>query len=174
MSEDRYEEIHSLFQLEATNLYNYVSHMCPPWMDAQDVVQDVFIKAFRYWHKFNHKSSARTWLFKIARNHIKDMYRKEKRESESLYRLQSSSRQSTSLSSSLELQEIIELLPLMQRETIFLRIIQGFSTKETAEILKVSPMNVRVSLYRARKLIVKLWFSDSADEGGKLHGENLH
>lgn len=174
MGDDRFEQIHALFLLEATNLYNYVAHICPPQVDAQDVVQEVFIKAFRHWHTFKHQSTEKTWLFKIARNHVYDMCRKQKRQTQLVYHLQDRSLESTSLASSIELQEIIASLPPMQQEIVFLRTIQGFSTSETARILGISSTNVRISLHRARKQIAQQWFSDTVDERGKPHGEFSH
>ncbi|QSO46080.1 RNA polymerase sigma factor [Alicyclobacillus mengziensis] len=69
--------IRQLFDEYADSLYRYAKYSLPPDMDARDVVQEVFLRAFRSWHGFQGQSSAKTWLYQIARNHIYDLLRKK-------------------------------------------------------------------------------------------------
>lgn len=47
---------------------------------AEDLVQEVLVKAFAAYHKFRHETTVRSWLFQILRNEISSFYRKKKKE----------------------------------------------------------------------------------------------
>ena len=57
-------------------VYGFVRRMVRNDEDAQDVTQDVFVRAFQAIHKFDHRSSLRTWLFRIAYHLCVDLARR--------------------------------------------------------------------------------------------------
>lgn len=59
-----------------TRIYGYVKRMLRNSEDADDVAQEVFIKAFQAFDRFDGRSSLRTWLFRIAHNLCIDRLRK--------------------------------------------------------------------------------------------------
>lgn len=60
-------------------VFGFVRRMVPNPEEAADVTQEVFIRAFQSFHRFDHRSSVRTWLFRIAHNLCIDRARKVKR-----------------------------------------------------------------------------------------------
>lgn len=60
-------------------VFGFVRRMVPNQEEAADVTQEVFIKAFQSFERFDHRSSVRTWLFRIAHNLCIDRARKVKR-----------------------------------------------------------------------------------------------
>lgn len=60
-------------------VYGFVRRMVPNTEEAADVTQEVFIKAFQNFHRFDGRSSIRTWLFRIAYHLCVDRARKEDR-----------------------------------------------------------------------------------------------
>src|SRR5690349_16975295 len=78
------EGIHSLFDLYANDIYRYARFTLQDHAEAKDVVQEVFLRAFRQWDRFRHDSSYKTWLLSITRNYMYDVLRKRKTQSKFL------------------------------------------------------------------------------------------
>lgn len=76
----RSETVESLFRQYGNDIYRYVKYSVPQDVDPADVVQEVFVRAFRGWDGFQAQSSPKTWLFTIARNYVYDLLRKKQNE----------------------------------------------------------------------------------------------
>jgi RNA polymerase sigma-70 factor (ECF subfamily) len=61
-------------------LYNYALRMTSNRDDAADLVQETFLKAFRFWDKYEKGTNIRAWLFRIMKNSYINKYRKETKE----------------------------------------------------------------------------------------------
>ncbi|GAB4475686.1 MAG: sigma-70 family RNA polymerase sigma factor [Anaerolineales bacterium] len=144
--------------------------------DAEDVLQETFIKAYKHMANFDGRSSLSTWLYRIATNEALMLLRKEKGGIVSL---------DDPYPNGEEEQEPIQIvdwccLPeemLMNAETrkmldqaiarlspalrvvVVLRDLQGLSTRETSQILKISEEAVKTRLSRAR-LQLRQWLSE--------------
>jgi len=134
---------------------------------ADDLAQDVFIKAYLALNKFQHRSEFGTWLYRIAVNHTKDFLRKKSsmphvsfdtieqttilQEDETLKREAEQSEEQRRQT----VFKALETLPEKHRMIINLRDVQGFSYEEIARILSVRPGTVDSRLHRARKLLRK-------------------
>ena len=59
------------------HLYNFVQKTSNFSPDADDIFQDTLLKAFRYFHSFNHSKNFKTWVFTIAHNLLKDAFREK-------------------------------------------------------------------------------------------------
>lgn len=141
--------------------YNY-SHE-----DTQDLMQDTFIDAYRSLHKFENRSSFKTWITKIMLNNC---YRKAqklstKNETPGYISDQSAPIYSGAHSDAFKpvfmkelgtvIENALQQLSLDYRLVFSLREINGFSVEETAETLNISQSNVKTRLNRARNMLRK-------------------
>lgn len=140
--------------------------------DAEDVAQEAFLKAFRNLKSFRGEAKFGTWLISITLNEARSRIRRKK-----ILRMESIDEPpeeqghiSPALlrdwkeipSEALErhevrlmLQEAVAALPTIYRETFMLRDVEELSIAETAEILSVTTVTVKVRLHRARMMLQK-------------------
>lgn len=139
--------------------------------EIEDLVQEIFIKAFTSIDRFSSKFSFSTWLYKIATNHCIDFIRRKKISTYSLdeeYELEDDSIQRdipdwTNLPD-LELirkqkseiiHEAINSLPEHYKKVIIMRHFEDKSYEEIARELKLPLGTVKVHIFRARELLYK-------------------
>lgn len=155
------EAIQELFKLHADGIYRYASYMLPMQHDAKDIVQEVFLRAYQSWDGLHKKTSARTWLYTIARNCVYDLMRKNQSERATLNRYSSDIRNNVlGLGSTLEYEELIRQMQESYRQVLILRSIEGLSTAETAKVMGVSESKVRITFHRAKKKFANLLAAD--------------
>ena len=172
-----------LFEQEALKhldaLYRTALRMTRNPQDAEDLVQETYLRAYRFFDQFQPGTNLRAWLFKILTNSYINTYRKaaaepkntslEDTEEFSLYHQMARELQTGSLGWDVEAQvldrfaeadirEAIENLPEAFRMTVLLADVEGFSYKDIAEITGVSKGTVMSRLFRGRRLLQKaLW-----------------
>ncbi len=145
--------------------------------DAEDLIQETLLKAWRSFHTFTEGTNARAWLFRILMNAHIDRYRKTAREPETtdvedvgefyLYNKVQESEQLRGVGDPEKLlehvmehqvREALESLPDHFRSVVILADLQGFSYKEIADILGIPVGTVMSRLFRGRRLLQrKLW-----------------
>jgi RNA polymerase sigma-70 factor (ECF subfamily) len=121
-----------------------------PYDEVSDLVQDVFLAAFR---KLGHlRDAARfgPWVAMIARNRAADFYRRT-RETEELH--EGLAQGAGHEAEAAEALEIIRALPEAYRETLVLRLVEGMTGPEIAARTGLRPASVRVNLHRGMKLL---------------------
>jgi len=150
-------------------LYNFGLRMCRDKSDAEDLVQETFLNVFRYLKKFRYETKFKNWLYRIAgsvciKKRRKSKFAPERELSLEEFIPQEGAPDQTELPDwaampidkllneelSETIQSAIQSLPEKYRLVIVLRDMEDFSTEETAQILKISPTNVKVRLHRAR------------------------
>jgi RNA polymerase sigma-70 factor (ECF subfamily) len=148
-------------------IYRLAVKMLDNPQDAEDVLQETFIKAYKALPNFDGRSSPSTWLYRIATNEALMVLRKRKQpfisideplettgiEQEPLQItdwccLPEDELMSTEAQSYMN--EAVEELPPNLRVVFLLRDIEGLSTRETAEVLDLSETAVKTRLSRAR------------------------
>ena len=134
---------------------------------ADDLAQEVFIKAYFALDKFREKSEFGTWVYRIAVNHCRDFLRKKNRITQiPLENIigKISAQEDETLPEEKEQEEArrrkvvhsaIQTLPDKYRIILSLRDIQDFPYREIAKILNISPGTVDSRLHRARKMLRK-------------------
>jgi len=135
--------------------------------DAEDVVQDAYVRAYTNLHQFEGRASFATWLTRIAIHEALARRRKQNRtveidsiedsgEAEMKF-LKSTARdpeeETMARSVATMLESAVDLLPETYRSVFMLRDIEELSTAETAECLALSEEAVKVRLHRGRALL---------------------
>jgi len=132
---------------------------------ADDVAQDVFLKAYLALPKFHAKSEFGTWLYRIAVNHIKDVLRKKGRAREiPLDDVREIALADSGAEEKAEMEKeeaarrglvhkFVAGLPEKYRVILTLRDIQGMPYDQIAAVLHLSPGTVDSRLHRARKML---------------------
>jgi RNA polymerase sigma-70 factor, ECF subfamily len=121
-----------------------------PWNEVDDLVQDVFLVAFKRIHTLREAGAFGGWLAMIARNRAVDFHRR-KRETEEL---PENLAQKHSVDPEVaEALALIRTLPEAYRETLVLRLVEGMTGPEIAERTGLTPASVRVNLHRGMKML---------------------
>ena len=163
------EKFQDLVKRYEQKLYNFSLRMCRNRSDAEDMIQDTFLNVFKYLKNFRHESKFKNWLYKVAASTCIKKRRKSKFAPEKELSLDEFIPNEEAekpdhvpewaqlpldklLNDELhdKINETILTLPKKYRLVMVLRDIEGFSTDETAQILNLSPSNVKVRLHRAR------------------------
>lgn len=162
---DANSSFESIVENNQDKILNLIYGMIGDYHLAQDLTQEVFLKAFQALGTFHGESKYSTWLYKIAVNHTIDHQRKacvrhESTTSDDQFEKTpagtdpDTSCQKTAIRNIL-FKSIAEL-PDQQKEVYILREINGCTTKEVAEILDCSNELVKWRLHKARSLLRKI------------------
>ena len=175
-------ETDALSHLDA--LYRTALRMTRSESDAEDLVQETYIRAFRFREQFTPGTNLRAWLFRILTNTFINQYRRKAArpdetelddvEESILYRhMRDVSPGSASpdpeaelLDSTLssEVKDALEALPEKFRTTVLLDV-EGFSYKEIAELLDIPIGTVMSRLHRGRRFLQKRLYDVARDRG---------
>jgi RNA polymerase sigma-70 factor (ECF subfamily) len=157
------------FLPHADALYTFAFHLTYKEEDAHDLVQDTFLKAYRFIDSYIAGTNAKAWLFKILKNTFINEYRRKSKEPNRVDIDDVAAYQDvddTSHVGSLDLREevvqgligdevtkAINQLPVDFRTVILLCDVEGFSYEEIAKIVDIPVGTVRSRLHRARNLL---------------------
>lgn len=161
------EEFSRMVDAYSNNIYRLAIKMLNQQQDAEDVLQETFIKAFRGLKSFNGRSKLSTWLFRIATNEALMVIRRKHPETVSLDKpIETEEGEQEPIQIvdwcclpekellSEETREILDAsvqkLPEKLKVVFILRDINDLSTRETAEVLDLSETAVKTRLSRAR------------------------
>ncbi len=153
------EIIHSLFEQFANDVFRYARLTLGNAHDAKDVVQEVFLRAYRGWSDFRHDANEKTWLMQIARHYLVDLIRKRQTERTYLtsYEPPIMVNQQISIETMMMLEQTLATLNPAYQHVFVLRHIQQFTVIETAEILGWTQAKVRTvdhrAIYKIRQLM---------------------
>ncbi len=138
--------------------------------DAEDLVQETHLKAFRHWHRFQPGTNLKAWLFKIMKNTFINLYRRQKAVppqadfADLEENMENHILAEPEKSPEDELMErcwdhevlaAIKKLPHNYKVVVLLSDIEGYSYKEIAEILAIPLGTVMSRLYRGRRALEK-------------------
>jgi RNA polymerase sigma-70 factor, ECF subfamily len=123
-----------------------------PRADVEDLVQDVFLSAWNRLDSLRDPAAFGGWLSMIARNRATDFHR-QAIEAVELPEDLSAPEASSSRAEALAILDVIRTLPDAYRETLVLRLVEGFTGPEIAERTGLTPASVRVNLHRGMALL---------------------
>jgi len=157
-----------------TALYSGALRMTRNPSDAEDLVQETYLKAYRAYGRFESGTNLKAWMYRILTNTFINTYRKKQRrpvesefDADDIYlyhRLggtqgaalsRSAEDELLDLFGEAEVKEAVEDLPEHYRLPVLLADVEGFSYKEIAEILDVPIGTVMSRLHRGRKQLQK-------------------
>lgn len=126
--------------------------------EAEDAVQEAFLRCLEKKPQFNDGDHARAWLLKVTANRCKSVLRARKRRpAVELLDVYPAREEGQS-----EVARAVLALPANQRAAVHLHYYEGYSTEEIAKILGQRPGTVRSHLFRAREAL-RRYLSEEAD-----------
>jgi RNA polymerase sigma-70 factor (ECF subfamily) len=151
--------------------------------DAEDLVQDAMLRAYRFFDTFQAGTNCKAWLFRILTNVFCNRYREREREHEVMREAEGSSAnieqflagaaadrrdaESALLGHmvSADVEKALAALPSDFRMAVILADLEDFSYKEIAEIMECPAGTVMSRLYRGRKMLQELLYQYAVDQG---------
>jgi RNA polymerase sigma-70 factor (ECF subfamily) len=157
------------FMPQIDALYTFAFHLTLNEEDANDLVQETYLKAFRFIDKYHEGTNAKAWLFKILKNAFINQYRRKSKQPTRVdyeeivnYHDEEDSQYSSYMDlredmfqhmMGDEVTEAINSLPVDFRVVILLCDIEGFTYEEIAKIIDIPIGTVRSRLHRARNML---------------------
>jgi RNA polymerase sigma-70 factor (ECF subfamily) len=176
-----------LFEAQAMpfidQLYAAAMRMTRNPSDAQDLVQETFVKAFASFKQFEQGTNLKAWLYRILTNTFINTYRKKQREPyqgtiDDLEDWQLGGAESTTATSSRSaeaeaidhlpdsaVKDALQSIPEDFRLAVYFADVEGFSYQEIAEIMKTPIGTVMSRLHRGRRLLRDLLAGYAAERG---------
>ena len=152
------------------NLYRLYSPMVHgillarvPFREVDDLVQDVFLLAFRKIRSLRDRSSFGPWLAMITRNRANDFHRRSKRAEELPVEILVRSRSEAEADAE-KILRLVRGLPEAYRETLVLRLVEGMTGPEIAARTGLTAASVRVNLHRGMKILREALGMESGHE----------
>jgi RNA polymerase sigma-70 factor (ECF subfamily) len=151
----------ALYKQHSTRLYNLASRMMGAHGDADDLLQDIFLLAYRKLGSFRGESSLGTWLYRLAMNHCLDVLRNRQtrmgQQTDSLDEPDAMPVASPvpvlGAVSRIDLERAIELLPPACRAAFLLHDVEGFGHQEVGTMLGISEGTSKSQVHKARMRI---------------------
>lgn len=143
------EAFNELYRMFAPMVHGIILARVPRY-EVDDLVQEVFLVAYKKLHTLRDKNAVGAWLAMIARNRATEFHRTEKATEELPETL---SRCDSPQAEAQEILETIRALPETYRETLILRLVEGLTGPEIANRTGMTAESVRVNLHRGMKLL---------------------
>jgi RNA polymerase sigma-70 factor (ECF subfamily) len=179
------KQLYEDFQREAiphiNAVFNYALKITGDEDDANDLVQETYLKAFRFFDKFEKGTNCKAWLFRILKNSYINDYRKNVKEPnkvdyedvQNFYEniqpneISTNHFEQDAFSKLLddEITKVMSTLPEDFRTVIILSDIEGFTYEEISEFVDIPVGTVRSRLHRARKMLYSLLYDYAKDKG---------
>jgi RNA polymerase sigma-70 factor (ECF subfamily) len=163
-------------------LYSAALRLTRNERDAEDLVQDAVLRAYRFFDTFEAGTNCKAWLFRILTNVFCNRYREREREREILDEAESSEANLEQFTAGAEagrdvenallgrivsedVEKALAQVPQDFRLAVILADLEDFSYKEIAEIMNCPAGTVMSRLYRGRKILQRLLYDYAAEQG---------
>ena len=170
-------------------LYNMAYRLTRNPEDAEDLIQETYFKAYKYYDKFEEGTNLKAWLFRIMKNSFINGYRKKQNQppesafsdieesfenmvSEDAGHIKNPEEEILESVLDEDVQKAIDSLRDDYRMVMLLVDLEGFSYKEAAEILEVPVGTVMSRLYRGRRILEQTLLTYARNHGYMRGGPN--
>jgi RNA polymerase sigma-70 factor (ECF subfamily) len=150
------EAFGTLYRAHAARIYALASRMAGSPDEGEDLMQEIFMQAFRKLGSFKGESAIGTWLYRLALNHCLDFVRSKQAKMENVTdtldgetSIEPAARRDTPIAR-IDLERAIERLPTGCREVFVLHDIEGFDHKEVADALGIAEGTSKSQVFKAR------------------------
>ncbi|MGN1386824.1 MAG: RNA polymerase sigma factor SigX [Bacillus sp. (in: firmicutes)] len=176
-------EFQQLYEKYHQDLFQFLFYMVKNRETAEDLIQEVYIKVFNNYQKFEGKSSEKTWLYSIARNTAIDYFRKQRNWKQRLFSNFDWGRETIKDETPLPeeiailhddvktLYKCLDCCNIDQKSVLILRYVQSLSIAETAEILNWTDSKVKTTQHRALKVLKEIFESEGSN--GRRKNEQI-
>lgn len=178
MTVDRQAELDALFErlfsAYRRPILNYLHRLLGDRAQAEEVAQDVFVKAYRHIGRLPADANHRAWLYRVATNAATDQLRRRKLIGW-VPLLDNDVAPSGGMGTEgtvivrQDVRQALDALPLKYRAPLVLFTVEGYSTQEIAEMLGLSLSATKVRLHRARERFRLAYHEDAAPRGDDHH-----
>ena len=186
---DRDYEFDILLRENLNGMFSLALRMTRNQLDAEDLIQDTALKAFRYFHKFDQGTNFRAWVYRILTNNFINFYRKNQKQPAQIeienvsFKLEQegagfwkwlNDRNNGFDYDDLfddEINAAIDKLPDEYRIVLLLADVEGLSYKEIAEVIAHPLGTVMSRLHRGRKMLQKRLRRYAEENGYKVEAD---
>jgi RNA polymerase sigma-70 factor (ECF subfamily) len=177
---DAHEEFSALALTALDDVYRFARSLTRDEADAEDVVQEAYLRAFRSWHTFQPGTDVRRWLFTIARN----VFLRSRERGQREVTLDDDGAEAVDAAQSKEgwirrgldpllartdlapaIQQALDEIPEVFRSAVVLVDLEDQSYEDAAELLSIPVGTVRSRLFRGRKLLQEKLILHAQDLG---------
>jgi RNA polymerase sigma-70 factor (ECF subfamily) len=163
-------EFESVLRCHYEQVYALAYRLCGDRADAEDVAQEVFVKAARGWLRFRGEAQPWSWLYRITVHVAADGHKARRRARNAVRTRQHTRRENASVAPADgygfddRVQAALSSLPFRQRVAIVLTACEGMSHREVAELLGCAEVTVSWHVHRSRKKLRQLLTRDCDDD----------
>jgi len=150
------EAFETLYHQHAARLYTLACRMAGSPEDGEDLLQEIFLQAYRKLGSFKGDAAIGTWLYRLALNHCLDYVRSRQAKMNKLTdtldadsSIQPTARRDTPIAR-LDLERALERLPDGCREAFVLHDVEGFDHKEVGRLLGIAEGTSKSQVFKAR------------------------
>ncbi len=162
-------------------LYNFALRLTTDADEADDLLQETYLKAYRFFDKFEQGTNCKAWLFRIMKNSFINMYRRSSKEPDKVdyndveefyHSIRAESTDPNDLEQKIfsnilddDVSSALESLPEEFRTVVILCDIEGFTYEEIADFVECPIGTVRSRLHRGRKMLRAKLLDYAMDRG---------
>lgn len=163
------EAYRTIIQAYERKIYTYCYYILRSHEEAEDAVQDIFVKVYQELRRYEKRVSFSAWLYKVLYHHCLDQVRKRKRRKRllSLYKEQQPKAYYNPNDEEPLQKLFMDDLTAEESNLLILKVVEQYSFEEMGQIMDCNSATLRKKFERLRKKLVR----QRMNEGGSPHGE---
>lgn len=162
------EEFTKVYEMYADDIYRLCFSFMKNHMDAEDAVQETFMKFYHSGKKFESVGHQKAWLIVTASNYCKDVLKQWWRKRQNLDDYREVIGEEKQMVD--EMMELIMNLPDKYKTAVYMYYYEGYDSGEIARHLKKPPSTIRTYLQKAREILKQELIYAEQSNRGNIHG----